>query len=87
MKTLTEKVTFKAGDFCDSCGTSQGYGIARAQVRVGLTYKEDGQDKPGHLLFCNHCYNKMEPRLLALAISVERQEGESHEHPTATTGR
>ena len=79
MKTLAEQVAFKAGDFCDSCGTSQGYGIARAQVRVVFA--------SGQLLFCNHHYNRMEPQLLALAIRVEKQEGESHERPAATTNR
>lgn len=68
MTTTLTKLAHARED-CDSCGTSQGYGIARAKVRVIFP--------SGHqLTFCNHCYNKREPQLLALSVSVEKQEGE-----------
>jgi len=64
MQTITKDTT--TVEWCDSCGRSQGYGIARAKVRVTFS--------SGQLHFCNHCYNKMEPKLLALATSVEKDE-------------
>lgn len=69
MKTLTKPTSF-VGELCDSCGTDS---VVRAQVRVDF--------KNGPLLFCNHCYEKMEPQLLACAIGVEKRKGGQDEPP------